>query len=93
MNSSKYKGSVTMARLDVAIVQSMMIVAVGVLCYYILLGLGTKQMAGLMRVLTIMVVIAVLAPAVWAFLVDVKMGIEAFVDRLEAIGDKIIFWR
>lgn len=79
--------------LDVAIVQGMLVTCVGLLFYYMLQGLGAKQMAGLMRVVTVMVIIAVVVPAVWEFLVSVKVGIEAFVDRVDAIADKVTFWR
>ena len=82
-----------MARLDVAIVQSMLIASVGILFYYLLHGLGLKQLAGLMRVVIIMAIIAVLAPAVWAFLISVKEGIEAGVEWVELTVDKITFWR
>lgn len=82
-----------MTRLDVAIVQLMFVACMGVLFYYMLLGLGLKQMAGLMKVTVIMVAIAVFVPALWGLLIDTKLKIDLFWLRLENLGDKLIFWR
>ena len=83
----------TTTRLDVAIVQMMLVGSVGVLFYYMLDSLGNKQMAGLMRVAAIMVLVAVFVPALWGFLLEAQAKINGLVERLEQLGDKIIFWR
>lgn len=80
-------------RLDVAIMQGMLIVTVGVMFYYIFLALGAKQMAGLMRVAVIMAVIGVVVPAVWAFLLGIKEGIAGFVETVDGWVEAITFWR
>lgn len=91
MISMRYGCNVT--RLDVALVQLMLVATVGVLFYYMLLSLGSKQMAGLMRVAVIMVAIAVFVPALWGFLIETKAKMDLFWLRLEGLGDKVIFWR
>ncbi len=80
-------------RLDVAIVQGMLIVSVGLMFYYLLEGMGLKQMAGLMRVAVVMTLIAVVVPAVWGLLVSAKEGLEAGMLWVENIVDKVTFWR
>ena len=82
-----------MTRLDVALVQLMFVACIGVLFYYMLLGLGLKQMAGLMKVTVIMVAVAVFVPALWGFLIDTKLKIDLFWLRFENLGDKLMFWR
>jgi hypothetical protein len=76
-----------------AIVQTMLLGAVGALFYYLLLGIGNKSMAGLMRAAAVMAVIAVVAPAVWGFIVDVKASIDGFWERVDSIVNKVTFWR
>lgn len=86
-------GRVSMNRLDVAIVQILLVGSIGILFYYLLQGLGQKQMAGLMRVVTVMVLIAIAVPAVWSFLLGVQEGIQAGVDKVDGWVDALTFWR
>ena len=80
-------------RLDVAIVQMLLVGSVGVLFYYMLDSLGNRQMAGLMRVAVIMALVAVFVPALWGFILEAQAKVNGFMERLEQLGDKILFWR
>lgn len=83
----------TATSLDVALVQLMLVAMVGLMFYYMLQGIGQKSLCGLMKVALVLVVIAILAPALWNFMLEVQVKIEAFTQRWENIADKIIFWR
>jgi hypothetical protein len=82
-----------MMEVDVAFVRALLILSVGFIIYHMLAGMGQKHFAGLFRIAVIMAAVAVFVPPFIGYLLLMGEKFMAIIDRLEAVGNKVMFWR
>ncbi len=79
-------------KLDVVIVQLVLVGAVGWLMYYLAGALGHKQLAGMVKATAIMVMITIGGGALWEFVSSVATKVSAIAEAINNVTDKIFFF-
>ena len=79
-------------RFDVVIVQLVLVGAVGWLMYYLSSALGNKQLAGMIKAVTIMVCVTIGGGAVWEFVSGIATKVNAIAEATNNLTDKLFFF-
>ncbi len=69
-------------KLDVAFVQALMCFVVGWLCRYAAAATGNRQLASILRIVTILVVVTVMAQALWEVISAIAAWFKGWETRV-----------
>ena len=76
------------SKFDVALIQCLMTGTVGALFYYFAGALGSKQLAKMIRFVTILVIINTAAGVTWEGIAAIRDKVNGIADAINNFGDK-----
>ena len=76
------------SKFDYALVQSLMVGTVGALFYYFAAALGSKQLAKMIRFVTILIIINTAAGVTWEGITAIRDKVSGIADAINNFGDK-----
>ncbi len=76
------------SKFDVALVQCLMTGTVGAMFYYFCGALGSKQLARMIRFVTILVIINTAAGVTWEGIAAIRDKVNGIADAINNLGDK-----
>ena len=79
------------SKFDVALIQCLMTGTVGALFYYFAGALGSKQLAKMIRFVTILVIINTAAGVTWEGIAAIRDKVNGIADAINNFGDKFSF--
>ena len=76
------------SKFDLALVQCLLTGSVGALLYYFAGGLGSRQLAKLIRFVTILIVINTAAGVTWEGIQSIRDSINSFADKFSFLTER-----
>ena len=80
-----------MSKFDIVLVQCLMTGSVGALFYFFSAALGSKQLAKMIRFVTILLIIGMAAEVTWDGITAVKSRVDNIADAINNLADKFSF--